>query len=316
MAGRAARDGAEALEMLRRGVADAPYDLAILDMQMPDTDGLALARAIGGDPALAATRLVLLTSFGQRVHADEARTAGFAACLTKPVRQTRLSACLAAAMGVPYRGPARPATPSGDPRPLGGARVLVVEDSATNQRLAVRLLEKRGIRADVAADGREAVALANRPYDLILMDCQMPEMDGYEATRAIRAGEAGGARHAPIVAMTANAMPGDRQRCLDAGMDDYLAKPVDVEALDRVLARWLPACAGAPVDAAPSPGNDPGRESGRGEPALDPAVALAHTGGDPVLLREAAALFLGEVPRLMGDLREALARRDAQTLQR
>jgi len=163
--------------------------------------------------------------------------------LTKPVRPTRLREALCDALRGDDVSRLRPRMPSIPPAAAGtparSLRILVAEDNLVNQRLAVRLLERAGHRVDLTANGRDAVeALGRAAYDLVLMDCQMPEMDGFEATRAIRAAEQGTDRHIPIVALTANAMQGDREKCLEAGMDDYLAKPFTNQTLAAVLARW------------------------------------------------------------------------------
>ncbi len=234
--------GAEALERLRAASSAAPYDLAIVDMQMPGMDGLMLAHAIKNDPAISKTRLVLLTSTSQRGQSPETEAAGIAACLSKPVRQSQLYDTLAAVMSrasdtsVEITVPVAPARYS----PVGGLRVLVAEDNAVNQRVAVRMIEKLGYRADVVANGQEVLdAIERIPYPLVFMDCQMPEMDGYEATGLVRKRE-GSTRHTIIVAMTAGAMEGDRERCLEAGMDDYVSKPVRPDELEAVLVQWLP----------------------------------------------------------------------------
>lgn len=245
-----AASGQLALGMLRTAaMRDEPYDLALLDMQMPGMDGLELARTIKADPALATLPLVMLTSITQRGHEELVQQAGIAAYLTKPVRQSHLFDCLILVKGASTQavGPA-----SRTPQPLIDRyrlaqvkaqiqpRILVAEDNLINQKLAVRLLEKLGYRADVAANGHEVVeALTRTPYAVVLMDCQMPHMDGFEATVAIRQCE-GSARHTPIIAMTANAMQGDREKVLAAGMDDYISKPVKPDDLATILRRWIP----------------------------------------------------------------------------
>ncbi|MEO6325360.1 MAG: response regulator [Thermoanaerobaculia bacterium] len=252
MVNEVAADGFSALDVLHEAaLANAPYDLAILDMHMPGMDGLQLARKIHGEPALSSVRLVLLTSLGQRGDAAAARLAGIGGYLTKPARQFQLYDCLAAVMGMAGVGvPVAPAqlvtkhTLSGVFQRLRG-RVLVAEDNLINQKVAVRMMEKLGLHADVAADGLEAVAASSRTaYDLIFMDCQMPEMDGFEATSLIREREKTTGLRTPIVAVTANVGEGDRQRCLAAEMDDYLGKPLRAEELAVVADRWLPAAIG------------------------------------------------------------------------
>ncbi len=239
--------GAEALAALRAAVAAGqPFQMAILDYQMPEMNGEDLARAIRGDASLSRTVLVMLSSMG-RPPAAAVREIGVAACLVKPVRQSQLCDALATAWGEhlgtspeetpsPALGPDRPA-----PERLAHARVLVAEDNPVNQRVAVMILGTLGCRVDVAGNGREAVEMAKLlPYDVILMDCEMPELDGFGATQALRRQEADERKpRRTILAMTANAMRGDREACLAAGMDDYLAKPIRKEELAAMLARWL-----------------------------------------------------------------------------
>jgi PAS domain S-box-containing protein len=236
-----ASGGAEALAALRS--AEEAFALALLDYQMPQMDGMELARHIKADPALAGVRLIMLTSLGVRGQREQARAAGIEGYLVKPVRLSHLYDCLATVMAAPGPAPSVPARPVPDPgrRPppaAPGPRVLLAEDNAVNQTLALRLLEKLGCRVDVVGNGREAVAaVARGDYALVFMDCQMPEMDGYEATAAIRQGERG-PRRLPIIALTASAMQGDREACLAAGMDDYLSKPLGLGDMERMLRRW------------------------------------------------------------------------------
>ena len=192
-------------------------------------------------------------------------------------------------------------------------RVLVAEDNAVNQRVALRMLAKLGYQADAVENGALAVeASARGGYDLVLMDCQMPELDGYEATARIRTAEGAG-RHLPIVAMTANALPGDRDRCLAAGMDDYLSKPVTLDALAAVVTRWAPREQGraAAEEQAATPAL----------PAIVDEAVLAQlddpaAGGDPDFLTEVAGIFLGETPGRLGLMDDALARGDGDALAR
>jgi signal transduction histidine kinase/CheY-like chemotaxis protein len=244
----------DALTLLRAAQsAGDPYHIAILDQQMPIMDGEQLARTIKADAELKNTALVLLTSIGIRGDAARMKEAGFSAYLTKPARASQLLNALMTVWDNQKRAPSAPfvtrhslaqgrATIFSDERtqPIFRARVLVVEDNAVNQMVAARLLEKLGCRVDVAANGREAVEMVGLlPYDAIFMDCQMPEMDGFEATQEIRRRE-GSSIHRPIIAMTANAMQGDRERCLDAGMDDYVSKPIRKADLTESLERHLP----------------------------------------------------------------------------
>src|SRR5262249_42086860 len=239
-----------ALQGLRTAATSgAPFDLAVLDFKMPDMDGLALARAIKAEGKLEAVKLVLLTSFGQKGHGAEAARAGISGYLTKPVDEADRHDCLAEIMvGAPARSATRVWCHSRrESRPPAVCRVLVGEDNDVNQKVAVRILERLGYRVDVADNGREAVeAVARTRYDAVLMDGQMPEMDGFEATARIREREGDG-RRIPIVAMTASAMKGDREKCLAAGMDDYVAKPIGPETLLAVLTRWVPSESAAAV---------------------------------------------------------------------
>jgi CheY-like chemotaxis protein len=244
----------DALRLLRaaQSVGD-PYQIAILDQQMPAMDGEDLARTIKADAKLRNTALVLLTSVGLRGDAARMKEAGFSAHLTKPARASQLLDALITVWGNQKRPPSaqfvtrhsaaegRVAIFPGElAEPIFRARVLIVEDSAVNQMVVVRLLETLGCRVDVAANGREAVEMVGLlPYDAIFMDCQMPEMDGFEATEEIRRRE-GSSLHRPIIAMTANAMQGDRERCLNAGMDDYVSKPIRKADLTEALERQLP----------------------------------------------------------------------------
>lgn len=243
-----AASGEEALAWLHEAVADdQPYDLAILDQRMPDLSGELLGRAIRRDPALAHTLLVLLTAVTWQPGSTSVGE-DFAASLSKPVRPSQLFDCLLEVLGEDQdRTKDQPRTQVHDPSPadpvLTGARILVAEDNPVNQKLALLLLEGMGCNADAVANGEEALAaLCQIPYDLVVMDCQMPKMDGYQATSEIRLRE-GDERHTPIIAMTANALAGDREKCLAAGMDDYVSKPVQPQELAAAIARWLPPIA-------------------------------------------------------------------------
>jgi len=234
-------DGESALAAAREAQEQGrPFQVAVVDFQMPGMDGIELARALRTAPGGERLTLILLTSVDHPEQGRELKEIGFAAVLTKPVRGPCLGrAILAAAGGRRERTPA--ARCAGAPSlPEHGARILVVEDTAVNQRVALRMLEKLGHEGEVADNGREALdRLERASYDLILMDCQMPVMDGYDATAAIRAREAGTQDHVVILALTANAMEGDDEKCLAVGMDDYLSKPVSFKDLAEKLERWL-----------------------------------------------------------------------------
>ena len=250
----AVADALTALEKLAQAdAAGTPWQIAILDMQMPEMDGAELGRRIRADARYGELKLVMMTSLGQRGDARRFEAIGFAAYLTKPVRQTDLADTLALLLhepAAPVEAPLltqhvlREMRHEGErestKKPLHG-RILLAEDNLINQRVALGILKKLGLEADAVAHGREAIqALRERPYALVLMDVQMPEMDGLEATRHIRDLATGVLNPAiPIIAMTANAMQGDQQVCLEAGMDDYLAKPVAAQALAAMLEKWL-----------------------------------------------------------------------------
>jgi signal transduction histidine kinase/DNA-binding response OmpR family regulator len=247
---RTASSAKEALRVLREAVKTGkPFHLVILDHMMPEMDGEALGRAIKKDAALKETVLVMLTSWGRRGDAARVKEIGFSAYLTKPVKHSQLFDCLVTVLGEESERAREDEKPPLVTRhSLAEAkrrvRVLLVEDNVVNQKLATRLLEKMGYRSDAVGNGKEAVkALEMVPYDVVLMDVQMPEMDGYEATRLIRDPQSKVRNHhVPIIAMTANAMKGDRERCIKAGMDDYIAKPIRPQKLSEVIKTFLRQC--------------------------------------------------------------------------
>jgi CheY-like chemotaxis protein len=222
-----------------------PFRIAILDMQMPDIDGETLGAKIKDDPEVRDTLLVMMTSLGERGDAARLEAVGFSAYLTKPIKQSVLRDTLESVLGCKQQAAVTGRQPiitrhliSESRR--GKVRILLAEDNAINQKVALRILENLGYRADAVANGQEAIrSLEMLPYDLVLMDCQMPEMDGYEATRRIRDPNSKVLAHdIPIVAMTAHAMRGDREKCLEAGMNDYLTKPVLPQTLSEMLEKW------------------------------------------------------------------------------
>lgn len=242
--------GGDALNMLRKAVQSGdPYDIAIVDFWMPQMNGLTLARSIRSDSTLSHTKLILMTAFDANLHRNEATRAGFAAYLTKPVKQSQLFMSISSAIrhgnaGTPDAAVTATILEQLEPRPgaLASARILVAEDNLINQKLSVAQLKRLGLDADVVKNGQEAVdAIKTKDYALVLMDCQMPGMDGFEATRVVRASELGTRKHTTIVAITANALEGDREVCVAAGMDDYLCKPVQLDALRALVQRWLPS---------------------------------------------------------------------------
>jgi len=261
MPNESAADGAEALETLRSAArAGDPFRFVLLDYQMPEMDGAALAAAMQTDPSVKDPVVIMLTSVGHWSEVLGMQGTTIDACLVKPVRQSQLLNTLATAWSRRLQAGLRTQTglrhthsPTRAVRENASGqslRVLVAEDNTVNQKVAVRMLERLGVRSDVAANGREAVDMcAMFPYDLVFMDCHMPEMDGYAATAAIRQ-QMGAERHVPIIAMTAEAMEGCRENCLAAGMDDYIAKPVRPDDLKDALRRWSPGAPAAKAQAA------------------------------------------------------------------
>jgi len=249
-----AENSREALKILRESTENGdPYDLAILDMMMPGMNGLELARAIKADPAITALPVILLTSFSDNYDAETLNQAGICACLTKPARKSQLFNCIVAATRV-APGEVSPKIFKNNPleihQAFPGTHVLLAEDNLVNQEVAGEMLKSLGCHVKVVSNGQEVLAaLSITSFDLVLMDCQMPLLDGYEATRIIREKEAResealpqlrqGIRRTPIIALTAHAMQGDRERCIAAGMDDYLSKPFSLDGLLTVMKRWL-----------------------------------------------------------------------------
>jgi two-component system, sensor histidine kinase and response regulator len=234
-----ATDARQALAMLREAVMQGqPYPLALLDRQLPDMDGIALARTIKADPLLASVQLVLMGLFGQCE--DSVWEAGIALHLHKPVRQSALYDILLAALG---KTCASMSAPAGEALPTAlQGHILLVEDEPINRRVIQAMLDRLGVLIDCATNGQQALAaIAQHHYDLVFMDCQLPDMDGFETTRRLRQQEQQqNVTRLPIIAMTANAQRGDQERCLAAGMDDYVTKPVERTVLVQVLSRWLP----------------------------------------------------------------------------
>ena len=336
-------------EATARGLS---YDLAILDMMMPGKDGLQLARELQQHPAGSTMRIVMMTSLLQRGHAEQARQAGAKGYLPKPVRHDQLRECLRMVLGIGLV-PAQVDQHAAKVQPQLVTRhtlaehatrpqVLIVEDNIVNQKLTVRMVEKLGYQSAVVGNGQEALAaLATGDYAAILMDCQMPIMDGFEATRRIRenecrqssivAGQSDGknavesstplangqlpmtASHIPIVAVTANAMQGDRERCLAAGMDDYIAKPVKLEEVRGVLQRWITA----PSTPQLTPASEPlPSVSGTERGIFDPAKMFQNIGEDNELFGQLVGLFLDRYQAMLTDIKEGLVQADAITVER
>ena len=307
-------DGSSALEILRQAAQDAdPFQVALIDMTLPGMDGEELGRRIAAEPQLQQTALVLMTSFGRDRQSDGARlrALGFAGHVSKPIWERTLEAALLA-LGTQRGGtvsPAQQVVPVlGAARGKSPARILVAEDNLTNQEVAVAILTRLGYRAELAANGVEALrALRQADYDVVLMDCEMPEMDGYEATRRIRHCQGGTHKpDIPIIAMTADAMSGDREKCLQAGMNDYLAKPVEPRLLAAVLEKWLVAPAGVEVRPPADPSATPALVIFNQKELLDRLL------GDQGVARQVIAGFLNDVPWQLRSMKKRLDAGDAQ----
>jgi CheY-like chemotaxis protein/HPt (histidine-containing phosphotransfer) domain-containing protein len=295
-----AAGGRQALALLRGAAGTDPFRLVLLDMQMPEIDGERTARMIRAEPQLRGVPLVLLSSIGGvRGGAEATRTMGFAAALTKPVRRSTLLDVIVSVLARTEPAIPEPAAPAPAVVPAG-LRVLVAEDNAVNRNVLLRMLAKLGCEADAVGTGREAVEAASRVrYDLVLMDVQMPEMDGFEATQQIRRAEEGGTGHVPIFGVTAHVMEEDRKRCLAAGMDEFLAKPVKLADLARAIGRLAPTR--RPTTA---PTNVPGADE---TPPLDATQLEASTGGDPAFTRDIVSLFLRDGADALGALESSIA---------
>lgn len=313
----------EALECMRSAsVRGIPYDLAILDQAMPDMDGLALARTITSDPSISSMRLMLLTSLGTTNRDAELQSAGFAGWQTKPLRKTQLlkslQALLASSKSTSIdESSIFPRSSTKASGPKRSASLLVVDDHSVNQQLAELMLEQMGHRVVLAADGREALeAMVHQSFDAVFMDCQMPIMDGFVATREIRKKE-GTNQHTPIIAMTANAMKGDRERCLEAGMDDYVIKPIKKEELEKVLEQQLPAIElnhKAPTTSQALSTEPDQQPDTKGKTAIDPAVLeewQTLTGdGFSAFLTKMTQQFIADATTCVYQIQEAVARHD------
>jgi CheY-like chemotaxis protein/HPt (histidine-containing phosphotransfer) domain-containing protein len=299
-------DGHEALARLGVGRGGAPaFALVLLDWHMPRLSGLDTAVSIRADPNFSRLPLVMLSSAGPTE--DSALAVGFAAMLTKPVREEQLHRTLSRLLGPAQPADAAP-VPANRVAEWGRAlRVLLAEDNPANQTVARLMVEKMGHTVDVAANGREALAmLAERAYDVVLMDCQMPVLDGYETTRRIRSGSFVGVNaRVPIIALTAYAMADDRIRCLSAGMDDYVAKPIRADELQRALARCGLGKAAEPV-AASLPLASEDETAALDMPIIENVRALPGRQGGS-LWPELLELFLREAPLRLDECARALA---------
>jgi len=316
-----AASAAEAMERITdAAIAGRPYPVLIIDVDLPDMDGLSLAQNLKSNPAFASSRIVMVTTLLNRLPTQTMKATGIAACLVKPIRQARLLECLNDVMGA--SGAISALSSEGGreiPTPLPkdvNVRILLAEDNVVNQRVALKQLKKLGFSADAVSNGNEVLSVLQKvPYDIIIMDCQMPEMDGYEVTRRIRQSGSDSYIHlrsAPyIIALTANAMRGDRERCLSIGMNDYLTKPLHLRDLESVLQRALlrlqPASvAPLPLEAKPLPedldcavvnGLKELREPGQPDP-LSELLELFFRDAEPRLKQMELAVTSGDMPKL------------------
>ncbi len=348
-----ASDARMAVRMLREAAEkNEPYHIAILDMQMPEIDGMTLGKIIKRDPQILRTHLLMMTSMTMQGDISRLEEIGFAAYLTKPVKQSKLYDCLTTLINRKAdkddaKSQAIITQYSATNVAKRKLRILLAEDNATNQLLALKLLEKLGYRVDAVGNGKEAVkALEMIAYDLVLMDVQMPEMDGFEATRCIRDENSAVRDHkVPVIAMTAHALNGDRERCLAMGMDDYLSKPVQASEMDGVLKKWLRRsrsyaearanvnAAGALAQAAAAltagtagqadvvvhahgNGNANGKASTDALPLFDIQRPLELLEGDRSILSEVLKVFLVDAPGRIAELRNALEQGDATATRR
>ena len=316
----AAESAESALALLERAERNArPFALLLLDSRMPGMDGFVMAADFRQQrPQVKVVMMLLSPNLG----ADTARCRelGVAACVTKPPKPVSLLDAFLTAIGAPTQERMQLVAANCAEEPCLPLKILLAEDNATNQLLAIRLLEKRGHQIIVAGNGKEAVAAVERePFDVVLMDVQMPELDGYEATRQIRQREKAAGGHMPIIAMTAHALKGDRERCLASGMDDYVAKPLRANELWQALAQLTPKAEGETAAHATSASRPPAMSRPAeldGTPILDKALALERVEGNADLLKDLVDMFNADWPQIMTDIRTAITAGECQKLQR
>jgi two-component system, sensor histidine kinase and response regulator len=310
-----ASSGRDGLEQLRReGAAGNPFDLVLLDWRMPDLDGMAVSRQMKGDPLLAPVHIIIMTAFGRGAEIERAEEIGVDAFLIKPVKPSLLFDTVMNIFSAdgPATGESRILSrASRDTELFAGVCVLLAEDNLVNQKLASAVLGGMGLGVDIVADGGEAVAaVGSKAYDAVLMDIQMPVMNGYEATRAIRRDPRWA--NLPIIAMTANAMKGDREECLEAGMDDYVSKPIDRQELFTTLKKWVKSQSTPNDRELPTEDGNVDGESGDGEKeatslsSIDMGEALQRLGGNERLLKELLLDFGAESGSAIEEIRSAI----------
>jgi two-component system sensor histidine kinase/response regulator len=310
-----ASSAAAAFAMLKKAHASGePFVLVLLDCVMPETDGFGLAEQIQRDDALTQTPLIMFSSTGQGSVAARCREMGLVGYLTKPIKQSELFDVITSALGSEDSAeqPAKPVTPAA-PRPSRKLQVLLAEDNPVNQRLVVKLMEKQGHTIILTGNGKEALAALERGhFDVVLMDVQMPEMGGFEAATIIREREKVTGAHMPIVAMTAHALKGDRERCLESGMDAYVSKPIQSRLLFEAITSVVPAS----VPEANVPERPVPEETRPATVVFNSEGALAMLDGDTELFVELVKLFMTESVELLDQIRDAIERHDAELLER
>jgi PAS domain S-box-containing protein len=313
----AAPNGPAAMEALQRAHKNGtPFRLVLLDGHMPGMDGFEVAARVKQDPQLHGAEVILLTSAGRSEDVARAKAVGVAAALSKPVKQSELWDAIVTALNVPGQQKTRGASPSAAARTRARARrplrVLLAEDNPVNQEVALRLLERRGHSVIVAENGKQALtAIERHKFDLVLMDVQMPEMGGLEATQLIREKEKSTGEHLPILAMTAHAMQGDRERCIAAGMDGYLAKPIDPKSFLQTVEGISQRATQSETTPQEAGSRDASSDAPR---ALDTKALLEWFSGNRKLLRSIVKTFRDDCPRMMARIRSALAANDANLL--
>jgi PAS domain S-box-containing protein len=322
MQGDQASTSQQALDKMHRAVTlEEPYKVVILDYMMPDLDGLALGKQIHQTNQFSDSRLILLTAFDRRGIGEEARQDGFVAYLTKPAKQSLLFDTIANAVSMPAKAPSAPAQVE-ESSPVmqlaSGAqlgRILLAEDNLANQTLAVAQLKKLGYSCDTVVNGAQALEqIKNNPgvYSVVLMDCQMPEMDGFEATREIRAWEKENDHHIPIIAMTANAMQSDKDTCIAAGMDDYISKPVTLNSLERALKEWATRKITMPeLPQSTSQSISPDNVL---DESLLSGIRELQNEGEPDFLTELIDIYMRDTPQLFEKIHQGMKYRDVTLL--
>jgi len=311
--------GIAALERMKEAEkSGAGFRLAIIDSQMPQMSGFELAERIKKEPQLSSVMVMMLTSAGQRGEAARCRELGIAAYLLKPIRKSELLSAILTVLGQGSdQSSSDLVTRYNSQATARSLRILVAEDNPVNQAVVVRMLEKMGHTLTIAHNGNQALSmLGSAVFDLVLMDVQMPEMDGLTATRRIRENEKATGSHIPIVAMTAHAMKGDRERCLQAGMDGYITKPLSSHGIEETIADILGTAYVGTGYKAPESASVPDSIPVRSSASWDPVHALAKLDGDESLLRELVQIFLDEAPKQLATLQRAIETGDLETIER